>query len=118
MEATSAFTLIILFLFQIPRDAKHKLIYVAKKIAESTGVSDFLQTVLFGEIPASSLGQVTAFLDEVIVSLSYSGQLCFLLLLCFLCLFVLGCVCFVCFFKREKVEASDLLSQWMECNSF
>ncbi|XP_015413618.1 PREDICTED: dynein heavy chain 11, axonemal [Myotis davidii] len=51
----------------IPRDAKQKLIYVAKKITESTGVNDFFQTVLFGEIPASSLGHVTAFLDEILV---------------------------------------------------
>lgn len=58
-----------LFLFQIPRDAKQKLIYVAKKITESAGVNDFFQTVLFGEIPASSLGHVTAFLDEVLVYL-------------------------------------------------
>ncbi|XP_023606561.1 dynein heavy chain 11, axonemal, partial [Myotis lucifugus] len=50
---------------EIPRDAKHKLIYVAKKITESTGINDFFQTVLFGEIPASSLGHVTAFLEEL-----------------------------------------------------
>uniref|UniRef100_G1PM87 AAA+ ATPase domain-containing protein n=1 Tax=Myotis lucifugus TaxID=59463 RepID=G1PM87_MYOLU len=44
-----------------------KLIYVAKKITESTGINDFFQTVLFGEIPASSLGHVTAFLEEILV---------------------------------------------------
>lgn len=64
-----ALTLVTLRLFQIPPDAKHKLVYVAKKMTESTGVADFWQTVLFGEIPASSLGHVTAFLDEVLVCL-------------------------------------------------
>ncbi|KAM7121693.1 dynein axonemal heavy chain 11 [Molossus nigricans] len=52
---------------EIPRDAKHKLVYIVKKITESTEVNDFFQTVLFGEIPASSLGHVTAFLDEILV---------------------------------------------------
>lgn len=56
-----------LLLFQIPRDAKHKLVYIAKKITENTGVNDFSQTVVFGELPASSVGYVTAFLDEVLV---------------------------------------------------
>lgn len=56
-----------LLLFQIPRDAKHKLVYIAKKITENTGVNDFSQTVVFGELPASSVGHVTAFLDEVLV---------------------------------------------------
>ncbi|EPQ11489.1 Dynein heavy chain 11, axonemal [Myotis brandtii] len=65
MDTTPGLTLMILFLFQIPKDTKHKLIYVAKKITESTGVNDFFQMVLFGEIPASSLGHVTAFLDEL-----------------------------------------------------
>lgn len=69
METTSGLTLITLSLFQIPRDARHKLVYIAKKITESTGVNDFFRTVLFGEIPASSLGHVTAFLDEVLVDL-------------------------------------------------
>lgn len=59
--------LIILLLFQIPRDAKHKLVYIAKKITENIGVNDFSQTVLFGELTASSFGHVTAFLDEVLV---------------------------------------------------
>ncbi|KAB0376184.1 hypothetical protein FD755_012827 [Muntiacus reevesi] len=52
---------------QIPRDVKHKLIYIAKKTTENLGVNDFSQTVLFGELPASSLGHVTAFLDEILV---------------------------------------------------
>uniref|UniRef100_A0A8D1IYR5 Dynein axonemal heavy chain 11 n=1 Tax=Sus scrofa TaxID=9823 RepID=A0A8D1IYR5_PIG len=52
---------------QIPRDAKHKLVYIAKKITENTGVNDFSQTVVFGELPASSVGYVTAFLDEILV---------------------------------------------------
>uniref|UniRef100_A0A8C0HXD6 Dynein axonemal heavy chain 11 n=1 Tax=Balaenoptera musculus TaxID=9771 RepID=A0A8C0HXD6_BALMU len=52
---------------QIPRDAKHKLVYIAKKSTENVGVNDFSQTVLFGELPASSLGHVTAFLDEILV---------------------------------------------------
>lgn len=57
-----------LLLFQIPRDKhKHKLVYIAKKTTENIGVNDFSQTVLFGELPASSLGHVTAFLDEVLV---------------------------------------------------
>ncbi|KAK2489536.1 hypothetical protein MC885_003085, partial [Smutsia gigantea] len=49
---------------EIPRDAKHKLVYVAKKITESIGVNGFSQAVLFGVLPASALGHVTAFLDE------------------------------------------------------
>ncbi|XP_006154552.1 dynein heavy chain 11, axonemal [Tupaia chinensis] len=52
---------------EIPRDAKHKLVYIAKKVMESTGVKDFSQTVLFGELPTSSLGYVTAFLEEILV---------------------------------------------------
>ncbi|MBZ3875864.1 Dynein heavy chain 11, axonemal [Sciurus carolinensis] len=52
---------------EIPRDAKHKLVYIAKKITESVGVNDFSRTVLFGELPASSLGHITAFLEEVLV---------------------------------------------------
>ncbi|XP_045053259.2 dynein axonemal heavy chain 11 isoform X2 [Desmodus rotundus] len=52
---------------EIPRDAKRKLVYIAKKVTESIGVNDFFQTVLFGELPASSLGHVTAFLDEILV---------------------------------------------------
>ncbi|KAF4019994.1 hypothetical protein G4228_011768 [Cervus hanglu yarkandensis] len=52
---------------QIPRDVKHKLVYIAKKTTENIGVNDFSQTVLFGELPASSLGHVTAFLDEILV---------------------------------------------------
>ena len=67
METTSGLQLIVLFPFQIPRDAKRKLVYIAKKVTESIGVNDFFQTVLFGELPASSLGHVTAFLDEVLV---------------------------------------------------
>ncbi|XP_019507533.1 PREDICTED: dynein heavy chain 11, axonemal [Hipposideros armiger] len=51
---------------EIPKDTKHKLVYIAKKITESTGVNDFSQTVLFGELPTSSLGHVTAFLDEIL----------------------------------------------------
>uniref|UniRef100_A0A667GCJ0 Dynein axonemal heavy chain 11 n=1 Tax=Lynx canadensis TaxID=61383 RepID=A0A667GCJ0_LYNCA len=52
---------------EIPRDAKHKLVYIAKKITENIGVNDFSQTVLFGELTASSFGHVTAFLDEILV---------------------------------------------------
>nr|XP_020748715.1 dynein heavy chain 11, axonemal isoform X1 [Odocoileus virginianus texanus] len=52
---------------QIPRDVKRKLVYIAKKTTENIGVNDFSQTVLFGELPASSLGHVTAFLDEILV---------------------------------------------------
>ncbi|XP_062957128.1 dynein axonemal heavy chain 11 [Cynocephalus volans] len=52
---------------EIPRDAKHKLVYIAKKITGSPGVNDFSQTVFFGELPASFLGHVTAFLDEILV---------------------------------------------------
>uniref|UniRef100_A0AC11AZA8 Dynein axonemal heavy chain 11 n=1 Tax=Ovis aries TaxID=9940 RepID=A0AC11AZA8_SHEEP len=52
---------------QIPRDVKHKLVYIAKKTTENIGVNDFSQIVLFGELPASSLGHVTAFLDEILV---------------------------------------------------
>uniref|UniRef100_A0A8C9AK17 Dynein axonemal heavy chain 11 n=1 Tax=Prolemur simus TaxID=1328070 RepID=A0A8C9AK17_PROSS len=52
---------------EIPRDAKHKLVYIAKKITESIGVNDFSQMVLFGELPASSLGHVSVFLDEILV---------------------------------------------------
>ncbi|KFO26066.1 Dynein heavy chain 11, axonemal [Fukomys damarensis] len=50
---------------EIPRDVKHKLVYVAKKITENSGVNDFSQKVLFEELPVSSLGHVTAFLDEL-----------------------------------------------------
>nr|XP_036878224.1 dynein heavy chain 11, axonemal [Manis javanica] len=52
---------------EIPRDAKHKLVYVVKKITESIGVNSFSQVVLFGALPASALGHVTAFLDEILV---------------------------------------------------
>ncbi|XP_035866411.1 dynein heavy chain 11, axonemal isoform X1 [Phyllostomus discolor] len=52
---------------EIPTDTKHKLVYIAKKVTGSIGVNDFFQTVLFGELPASSLGHVTAFLDEILV---------------------------------------------------
>lgn len=64
----SELDLIILLLFQIPRDAKYKLVYVAKKITESSG-TNFSQKMLFEELSASSLGHVTAFLDEVLVFL-------------------------------------------------
>ncbi|XP_048655651.1 dynein axonemal heavy chain 11 isoform X1 [Marmota marmota marmota] len=52
---------------EIPRDAKHKVVYIAKKITESIGVNDLSRTLLFGELPASSLGHITAFLDEILV---------------------------------------------------
>ncbi|XP_049749389.1 dynein axonemal heavy chain 11 isoform X2 [Elephas maximus indicus] len=52
---------------EIPRNAKQKLVYIAKKITESTGINDYAHTFLFGELPASSLGHVTAFLDEILV---------------------------------------------------
>ncbi|XP_023565616.1 dynein heavy chain 11, axonemal [Octodon degus] len=52
---------------EIPRDARHKLVYVAKKITESTGMNNLSQKMLFEEIPASSLRHVTAFLDEILV---------------------------------------------------
>ncbi|KAG8514707.1 Dynein heavy chain 11, axonemal, partial [Galemys pyrenaicus] len=52
---------------EVPRDTKHKLVYVAKKTTEVTDVNDFSQTVLFGELPASSLGHITAFIDEILV---------------------------------------------------
>lgn len=65
----SELELIILLLFQIPRDVKHKLVYFAKKMTENMGESDFSQTILFGEIPRSLLTHVTAFLDEVLVCL-------------------------------------------------
>jgi dynein heavy chain len=65
----SELELIILLLFQIPRDAKHKLVYIAKKITESIGGNDFSQTVFFGELPAPCLRHVCGFLDEVAVYL-------------------------------------------------
>lgn len=71
METTCELKLIILLVFQIPRDAKHKLVYVVKKITESIGVNSFSQAVLFGALPASALGHVTAFLDEVLVYFIY-----------------------------------------------
>ncbi|XP_052595155.1 dynein axonemal heavy chain 11 isoform X2 [Peromyscus californicus insignis] len=52
---------------EIPRDVKHKLVYLAKKMTENMGESDFSQTVLFGELPWSLLTHVTAFLDEILV---------------------------------------------------
>ncbi|KAL4669449.1 hypothetical protein H8959_008003 [Pygathrix nigripes] len=52
---------------EIPRDANHKLVFISKKITESIGVNDFSQVVLFGGLPALSLGHVSAFLDEVLV---------------------------------------------------
>uniref|UniRef100_A0A8P0S8H0 Dynein axonemal heavy chain 11 n=1 Tax=Canis lupus familiaris TaxID=9615 RepID=A0A8P0S8H0_CANLF len=52
---------------EIPKDAKHKLVYITKKITENIGVNDFSQTVLFGELTSSSFGHVTAFLDEILV---------------------------------------------------
>ncbi|PNJ55828.1 DNAH11 isoform 5 [Pongo abelii] len=52
---------------EIPRDANHKLVFISKKVTESIGVNDFSQVVLFGELPALSLGHVSAFLDEILV---------------------------------------------------
>ncbi|XP_032944295.1 dynein axonemal heavy chain 11 isoform X2 [Rhinolophus ferrumequinum] len=52
---------------EIPRDAKRKLVYIAKTVTERIGINDFSQTVLFGELPPSSLGHVTVFLDEILV---------------------------------------------------
>ncbi|XP_071071224.1 dynein axonemal heavy chain 11 [Dasypus novemcinctus] len=52
---------------EIAGDAEHKLVYIAKKITESTGVNESSQTVLFGELPTSSLVYVTTFLDEILV---------------------------------------------------
>ncbi|XP_059253508.1 dynein axonemal heavy chain 11 [Mustela nigripes] len=52
---------------EIPRDAKHKLVYIAKKITKNIGVHGFSQTVLFGELTALPFGHVTAFLDEILV---------------------------------------------------
>ncbi|XP_039718441.1 dynein axonemal heavy chain 11 isoform X2 [Pteropus medius] len=52
--------------WKIPRDARQKLVYIAK-ITKSIEVNDFSQTVLFGELPPSSLGHVTAFLEEILV---------------------------------------------------
>lgn len=59
----------LIILFQIPGDGNRKLVYIAKKITENIGPNDFSQTVLFGELTASSFGHVTAFLDEVLVCL-------------------------------------------------
>ncbi|CAH6779586.1 Dnah11 [Phodopus roborovskii] len=53
--------------FEIPRDVKHKLVYLAKKMTENAGESDFSQAVLFGELPWPLLTYVTAFLDEILV---------------------------------------------------
>lgn len=63
-----------LLLFQIPRDVKHNLVYLAKKMIESVEESDFSQTVLFGELPWSLLTHVTAFLDEVLVCLLFTSK--------------------------------------------
>uniref|UniRef100_A0A8C5KUF0 Dynein axonemal heavy chain 11 n=1 Tax=Jaculus jaculus TaxID=51337 RepID=A0A8C5KUF0_JACJA len=52
---------------EIPRDAKHKLVYLIKKTAESTAEKDFSRTVLFGELPVLSLTHITTFLDEILV---------------------------------------------------
>uniref|UniRef100_A0A2K6TF76 Dynein axonemal heavy chain 11 n=1 Tax=Saimiri boliviensis boliviensis TaxID=39432 RepID=A0A2K6TF76_SAIBB len=52
---------------EIPRDANHKLVFISKKITESIGVNDCSRMVLFGELPAMSLGHVSAFLDEILV---------------------------------------------------
>ncbi|XP_075803650.1 dynein axonemal heavy chain 11 [Microtus pennsylvanicus] len=52
---------------EIPRDVKHNLVYLTKKMTESVEESDFSQTVLFGELPWSLLTHVTAFLDEILV---------------------------------------------------
>ncbi|KAM6202712.1 dynein axonemal heavy chain 11 isoform 2-T2 [Rhynchocyon petersi] len=52
---------------EIPTNTKQKIVYIAKKTTENTGVNDFAQNFLFGELPASSLGHVTAFLDEILV---------------------------------------------------
>ncbi|KAH0513439.1 Dynein heavy chain 11, axonemal [Microtus ochrogaster] len=50
---------------KIPRDVKHNLVYLAKKMTESVEERDFSQTVLLGELPWSLLTHVTAFLDEL-----------------------------------------------------
>ncbi|KAM4874879.1 dynein axonemal heavy chain 11 [Thomomys bottae] len=53
---------------EIPGDAQHKLVYVAKKMMEeSTRADDFPHMVLFGELPASPLRHVITFLDEILM---------------------------------------------------
>ncbi|XP_006880447.1 PREDICTED: dynein heavy chain 11, axonemal [Elephantulus edwardii] len=52
---------------EIPANTKQKHVYITKKITESPGVNNLAQTFLFGELPASSLGHVTTFLDEILV---------------------------------------------------
>lgn len=66
--------LIILLLFQIPRDVKYSLVYLAKKMTERVEESDFSETVLCGELPWSLLSHVTSFLDEVLVCLLFTSK--------------------------------------------
>ncbi|PNJ55829.1 DNAH11 isoform 6 [Pongo abelii] len=47
--------------------ASGRLAASQEKVTESIGVNDFSQVVLFGELPALSLGHVSAFLDEILV---------------------------------------------------
>lgn len=52
---------------EIPRDAKHKLVYVSKKMTKDVTANNFSQTVVFGELPVSSLALVATFVDEILV---------------------------------------------------
>ncbi|XP_051008480.1 dynein axonemal heavy chain 11 [Acomys russatus] len=52
---------------EIPRDVKHKLVYLAKKMTENVGENGFSQAVFFGELPSSLLTHLTVFVDEILV---------------------------------------------------
>uniref|UniRef100_A0A4X2M213 AAA+ ATPase domain-containing protein n=1 Tax=Vombatus ursinus TaxID=29139 RepID=A0A4X2M213_VOMUR len=52
---------------QVPQDAKHKLVYVAKMIEASIGADNYRNSSIFGQLPSTSLELVKAFMDEVVV---------------------------------------------------
>nr|XP_051708760.1 dynein axonemal heavy chain 11 isoform X1 [Oryctolagus cuniculus] len=54
---------------EIPRDTKCKFVCISKKMTESIGRNDFSRVVLFGELPVSPVGHVTAFISEILAPL-------------------------------------------------
>ncbi|KAM8981229.1 dynein axonemal heavy chain 11 isoform 1-T1 [Sarcophilus harrisii] len=51
---------------QVPQDAKHKLVYVAKMEA-SVGADNYQNCLVFGQLPTAALEHVKAFMDQVAI---------------------------------------------------
>ncbi|XP_056656497.1 dynein axonemal heavy chain 11-like [Monodelphis domestica] len=52
---------------QVPEDAQHKLLYVGKRMEASIRADSSQEALMFGQLPATSLLLVKAFMDEVAV---------------------------------------------------